>query len=282
MYALANLADDWEQQRQQCVDVLCAYLRLPWDPEHDPRRPAISETVETIPGRRDNTRNITTYGYPNQPGEIEVRRTILRVIADHLRPVDPTRRPPWSELALDLTGATLPDLDFTNTILPTRTTFSAATFSGHAGFDGATFSGHAGFGRVTFSGDAGFAGVTFSDASSIVGHSSLALGRITDCGDPPSIAAARMNVTNRHSSGERPCRDPRHLGHRCTVPGQTQPLDGWHSQAHDSRMRANSWRRASVVAAFAVATTTTGIVVRRGRQPSDIVVEVLHNWLRNA
>lgn len=185
MYALANLADDWEQQRQQCVDVLCAYLRLPWDPEHDPRRPAISETVETIPGRRDNTRNITTYGYPNQPGEIEVRRTILRVIADHLRPVDPTRRPPWSELALDLTGATLPDLDFTNTILPTRTTFSAATFSGHAGFDGATFSGHAGFGRVTFSGDAGFAGVTFSDASSIVGHSSLALGRITDCGDPP-------------------------------------------------------------------------------------------------
>lgn len=60
VYALANLADDWEQKRQQCVDVLCAYLRLPWDPGHDPSRPTISETVETIPRRRDNTRTTTT------------------------------------------------------------------------------------------------------------------------------------------------------------------------------------------------------------------------------
>ena len=28
VYAMAGLADDWRAQRQQCVDVLCAYLRM--------------------------------------------------------------------------------------------------------------------------------------------------------------------------------------------------------------------------------------------------------------
>jgi hypothetical protein len=31
--AMAGLADDWKQNRQTCVDVLCAYLRLPYDPD---------------------------------------------------------------------------------------------------------------------------------------------------------------------------------------------------------------------------------------------------------
>src|SRR5215472_16969002 len=29
VYAMAGLADDWEENRQTCVDVLCGYLRLP-------------------------------------------------------------------------------------------------------------------------------------------------------------------------------------------------------------------------------------------------------------
>jgi hypothetical protein len=32
VHAMAGLADDWKQNRQTCVDVLCAYLRLPYDP----------------------------------------------------------------------------------------------------------------------------------------------------------------------------------------------------------------------------------------------------------
>lgn len=59
LYALAGLADDWEAQRQTCVDVLCAYLRIPYEP--DPASP--------------NYRR----------GEREVRRTMIRVIRDHLR-----------------------------------------------------------------------------------------------------------------------------------------------------------------------------------------------------
>lgn len=36
VHAMAGLADDWEENRQTCVDVLCAYLRMPYEP--DPAR----------------------------------------------------------------------------------------------------------------------------------------------------------------------------------------------------------------------------------------------------
>src|SRR5215813_12119397 len=33
VYAMAGLADDWKENRQTCVDVLCAYLQLPYEPD---------------------------------------------------------------------------------------------------------------------------------------------------------------------------------------------------------------------------------------------------------
>src|SRR6516165_6610999 len=33
VYAMAGLADDWEENRQTCVDVLCGYLRMPYEPD---------------------------------------------------------------------------------------------------------------------------------------------------------------------------------------------------------------------------------------------------------
>jgi hypothetical protein len=30
VYAMSGLADDWVENRQVCVDVLCAYLRMPY------------------------------------------------------------------------------------------------------------------------------------------------------------------------------------------------------------------------------------------------------------
>src|SRR5215217_9073630 len=57
IYAMARLADDWEDQRQTCIDVLCAYLRLPYDPD-DPSK--------------------------YREGDREVRRTTIRIIRDHL------------------------------------------------------------------------------------------------------------------------------------------------------------------------------------------------------
>jgi hypothetical protein len=33
VYAMAGLADDWEANRQTCINVLCAYLRMPYEPD---------------------------------------------------------------------------------------------------------------------------------------------------------------------------------------------------------------------------------------------------------
>jgi ABC-type transporter Mla subunit MlaD len=41
VYAMAGLADDWAENRQTCVDVLCAYLRMPYEP--DPGQDAPSQ-----------------------------------------------------------------------------------------------------------------------------------------------------------------------------------------------------------------------------------------------
>ncbi|WP_229068927.1 pentapeptide repeat-containing protein [Actinoplanes sp. DH11] len=60
VYAMTSLADDWPEQRQLCINVLTAYLQIPY--EADP----------------------TSQHYVH--GEKVVRRTILRVIRDHLRP----------------------------------------------------------------------------------------------------------------------------------------------------------------------------------------------------
>ncbi|WP_433384071.1 hypothetical protein ACQPZX_23085 [Actinoplanes sp. CA-142083] len=60
VYAMSSLADDWAPQRQMCINVLTVYLQVPF--EADPARPEYAH------------------------GEKVVRRTIVRVIRDHLRP----------------------------------------------------------------------------------------------------------------------------------------------------------------------------------------------------
>ena len=65
VYAMAGLADDWPENRQTCVDVLCGYLRLPYDP--DPGEDA-------VPAERAAYR-----------ASREVRHTVIRVITAHLR-----------------------------------------------------------------------------------------------------------------------------------------------------------------------------------------------------
>ncbi len=42
VYAMAGLADDWPENRQTCVDVLCGYLRMPYDPIRATRLPGRS------------------------------------------------------------------------------------------------------------------------------------------------------------------------------------------------------------------------------------------------
>jgi len=85
--------------------------------------------------------------------DAEASAEVLRTLADLLRADgDET-------VAVDLTGATLPDIDFSGCRLDVD--FADTRFHGTATFDGATFEEIAAFQRAVFHGDASFAGARF-------------------------------------------------------------------------------------------------------------------------
>jgi hypothetical protein len=145
VYAMARLADDWPDQRQTCVDVLCAYLRMPYQPYPGPDAPAADQQAY---------RSLR-----------EVRHTVIRVITAHLQD-DDTRAPTaqdWRGLNLDFTGAVFDGGHFRRAeFIGGDVSFAGARFSGGTvHFGGALFTG----GRVIFM-EAQFTGgqVLFTDA----------------------------------------------------------------------------------------------------------------------
>ncbi|MGO4616417.1 pentapeptide repeat-containing protein [Nocardia sp. 2YAB30] len=144
VYAMAGAADECDGlRRQQCIDVLCGYLRLPYDPGHGSS--GRTKLVTTIP---DVDGGETEEHIEYRQNDREVRRTIVRVIADRLQPEVEYC---WSTSNFDFRGAQLEE-----------TTFTAATFSGLTWFDQATFNDTAGFDKATFNGPVGFDGATFN------------------------------------------------------------------------------------------------------------------------
>lgn len=115
VYALAELADEWEARRQTCVNVLTAYLQVPWiwDPDDD----------------------------DYQVGEHEVRRTIFRVIRDHLR--DDMPYVSWRGLNFRFEGAIVNGGDLTGARFtnPPGSSTSATPRRAHVTFHGARFVG---------------------------------------------------------------------------------------------------------------------------------------------
>src|SRR5271155_1751763 len=122
---MAGLADDWKQNRQTCVDVLCAYLRLPYDPD---------------PGDGVDPAARGTYRASR-----EVRHTIIRLIGAHLRPGAAVS---WQGLNLDFTGVVFDGGNLSRAKFSGgEVSFRDAVFSGGlVDFIGAVFSG----GRVDF------------------------------------------------------------------------------------------------------------------------------------
>lgn len=149
-YAMANLADDWHERgrRQMCIDVLCSYLRMPVEPE-----PA-ADAEPTAQAAWTAFR--------------EVRHTILRIIAAHLRQHNGGQVPTWQGHDFDLTGITvdIDRLDLTGAQFPAgHISFHNAQFTrGQVEFDGATFlGGHVDFTGAKFAGGfLSFAGAEFS------------------------------------------------------------------------------------------------------------------------
>ncbi|MFV2109312.1 pentapeptide repeat-containing protein [Micromonospora sp. LOL_015] len=154
LYALERLAQDNLVHRQSIVEVICAYLRMPYTPPAEKQTPKPDQPTQ-----------------PDPREERQVRLAAQRILARHLRPTTPDGAPSptyWNGVTLDLTEATLLDVDFTDCYL-SDARFDGATFIGDARFDGATFIGDAGFIEATLTGTARFIGATFTSDAWFVG-----------------------------------------------------------------------------------------------------------------
>ncbi|WP_245673676.1 pentapeptide repeat-containing protein [Nocardia lijiangensis] len=142
VYAMAGVADEFSApvRRQQCVDVLCGYLRLPYEPDD-----GANHLISRAETAQESGREIERV-YRIRHNDREVRGTIVRVIADHLRPYSEAS---WSRCDFDFTGGVLENADFEATEFGGRwTTFARARFVGDrfTDFNRARFTGH----HVTF------------------------------------------------------------------------------------------------------------------------------------
>ncbi|QKV74915.1 pentapeptide repeat-containing protein [Amycolatopsis sp. Hca4] len=151
LYALERLAQNTPDQRQTIVNLLCAYLRLPY-------------ALPTGPKPGSDAGEL----------ELEVRKTAQRILADHLYPGNApgvTRPEFWPGIALNLTGAVLCHFDFRGCRVGNVrfgrarfagwTRFEDVEFTGYAIFGGSTFDTSANFVRARFHGRALFRGTTF-------------------------------------------------------------------------------------------------------------------------
>lgn len=115
VYAMSRLADDWPEERQTCIDVLCAYLRLPWLESSD---------------------NATA------SDEVQVRRTIVSVINRH---VGEGSNASWAENDFDFSRAQLRDFFLEGCAFAGRVTFFGAEFVGDCRLINIAFRGPAMF-----------------------------------------------------------------------------------------------------------------------------------------
>jgi uncharacterized protein YjbI with pentapeptide repeats len=180
LYALERLAQNNPDQRQTIVNVLCAYLRMPYTPPRDDVqshrivdvRPVAPRQRRLTPGGglRMTERTQPTGSEDDIRQEREVRITAQRILRTHLK-TGPGRGQPvntfWPNTDLDLTGATLIDFEIDQCHVATAS-FAGAQFTGTARFAGAQFTDDASFDGAQFK-SAVFAGAQFTDDASFVG-----------------------------------------------------------------------------------------------------------------
>lgn len=180
LYALERLAQNNEDHRQTIVNVICAYLRMPF----------------IHPWARTETD-------PEAEEELQVRMAAQTILTGHLRPhlvysPDEDNDVPgpsfWADIQVDLSGAVLANFDFSNcrARLPD---FSSAYFYGNATFsycrtlalvlDGAIFHGNAYFHDAVIDGGAFFDGAVF--------HGYVNLSNIDFVGDQARFPGAHFH-----------------------------------------------------------------------------------------
>ncbi|PXY16614.1 pentapeptide repeat-containing protein [Prauserella muralis] len=175
LYALERLAQNNVAQRQTIVNVLCAYLRMPYTPPRavaQPRRLGVRRPLLHTSRRAAAARSVNPASPADRDAtaaqEREVRLAAQRILTTRLRippstapdtaaavPAAPLPVDHWADIDIDLTGATLINLVFDDCRLR-NANFQRATFIGTAIFNGVQFTGNAVFNEVQFTSDAFF------------------------------------------------------------------------------------------------------------------------------
>ncbi|MEU8310350.1 hypothetical protein AB0C84_42950 [Actinomadura sp. NPDC048955] len=169
VHALAGLADDsrTHESRQTCIDVLCAFLRLPYEPDPGDEPAEGQDLVEHARARAAfrATR--------------EVRHTVIRIIGNHLRDGVAVS---WQGHDLDFTDVIFDGGDFNRAVFnASLVTFVGARFTGGAvDFVGARFTdGLVIFGGAHFEdGTVDFGGAQFTGGTVIFGGARFTGARV--------------------------------------------------------------------------------------------------------
>ena len=194
LYALERLGQDDPKLRQTVVEVLCAYLRMPYTPPVEALRgnaagsPQHVASDAQVPEPEEQQR---------RREELQVRLTAQRLIANHLRlsgetddsePVTYWRGAAGERMNLDLVGATLvhlsllfchaDGLNLAGAQFHGNTYLSDAQFHGNVDLSGARFHGDASlrgaqFHGYTFLSGAQFHGYTFLSDARFHGNANL-------------------------------------------------------------------------------------------------------------
>ncbi len=167
VYALAGLADDWPAGRQTCVDVLCAYIRMPFRPRDglpslDPNRgPGIRRMLSLREGLEDPGDGRMSYPAGE---EHQVRLTILSAMRQRMSRDAEIR---WIDLNLDFTGAIFDEASFAGFRFENcDIEFTECIFLGHTSFDRcAVLRSRLSFAGCIYLGNIGFKFCRFEDAT---------------------------------------------------------------------------------------------------------------------
>ena len=190
VYALAALADEWSLNRQQCIDLLCGYMRSPVSsvstesrvlrspqlpsrelmkrPEMEPDRIIESPDEYRAPQRAIATR----YEKLASRDEVEVRKAILASIARGTRRRE-SASDSWSGMVFDLGGCFIESIDFSHCTFRKKVNFNGSIFLGstnmrkvafmaNAQFDGCLFMDRTWFSKAIFGGHAWFRAAEFN------------------------------------------------------------------------------------------------------------------------
>jgi pentapeptide repeat protein len=144
LYALERLAQNTRSQRHTVVNVLCAYLRMPFDaPKHGLKGTAAGETDD------------------HDDPELQVRLAAQELLKTHLSHEGPAY---WPGMSIDLQRAVLIDFRLSGCTLEAAD-FSRARFVGSVHIRGTTFGRRAGFYGSDFAAPANFDRSVFAEGA---------------------------------------------------------------------------------------------------------------------